>query len=124
MKVNYQVYQPGKRVKLQTTGGGDTSRMIQLQNDRVVTENNYFGVFSDADIGMPLGMEDQIIESVADEDIDTDDEILFAGRRTCHADLGPLARRIEMPNYQLTIKNMQIKGKISATEARANGIML
>jgi hypothetical protein len=69
---------------------------------------------------MPAGLEDQIIESAADEDIDTDDEILYAGRRTCHQDLLPLVRRIEMPNYVFTIKNTNIKNKISFNEQRSN----
>jgi len=51
--------------------------------------------------------EEALIESYQDEDIDTDDEILMAGTRTCYQDLIPLIRRIEMPNYLLTVKNMK-----------------
>lgn len=71
-------------------------------------ELTYFGVFSDAEIGMASGLEDKIIESVADEDIDTDDEILVSGIRVCHQDLVPLSRRLDMPNYSMLIKNKQL----------------
>lgn len=94
--------------------------MLQLQND-YTRQLNLFGVYSDAEIGMTeAGMDDKIIESVADEDIDTDDEILVSGIKVCHQDLCPLLRRLDMPNYQLIVKNMHIKGKIQATECRAN----
>lgn len=49
-------------------------------------EATHFRVFMDSEVGIPGGpyMDDKLIESVADEDIETDEEILYAGKRTCH----------------------------------------
>lgn len=89
--------------------------LIALQNERS-KQVHHFRLLTDIQIGIPQEpddrgskFEDKLIESYQDEDIDTDDEILMAGTRTCHQDLMPLMRRIEMPNYLLTIKNIKFQ---------------
>ncbi len=58
--------------------------MIELNNERE-QRRHLFRVFNDAEVGIPQGsvLDTHIIESHQDEDIDTDDEILNAGTRTC-----------------------------------------
>ena len=50
---------------------------------------------------------------MADEDLDTDTEILTSAIRTCHHDLIPLMQRVEMPNCQLFIKNTHLQRKVN-----------
>ena len=112
-----KVYFPGKRVQVNAKPDANTVNMLQLINYRN-SQNVHFGLYTDGDIGFPndVKFENQIIESYQDEDIDTDDDILYAGVKTCHHDLVPLARRIAMPNYTITIKNNNIAKKIKQVE--------
>jgi|LauGreDrversion4_2_1035121.scaffolds.fasta_scaffold208466_1 hypothetical protein len=85
--------------------------LVQLVNGKT-KEQVHFSLFSDSEIGMDKALENKLIDSVADEDLDTDTEILTSAIRTCHHDLVPLMQRLEMPNYQLYIKNLHLERKI------------
>jgi hypothetical protein len=87
--------------------------MIELLNERE-RRGHLFRVFTDAQVGIALGsvLDSHLIESHQDEDIDTDDEILIAGTRTCQNDLLPLIRRMNEPHYVMRIHNQRLLQRI------------
>lgn len=110
--MRYSIYQPGKKVKLEAQGLA-TANLVQLMNGRT-KEQVHFSLYTDAEVGFTnKSLEDKLVDSVADEDLDTDTEILTSAIRTCHHDLVPLMQRVEMPNCQLYIKNNHLQRKVN-----------
>ena len=71
-----------------------------------------FNVYRDCDMGITPGRSQQffdeyLFETIQDEDLNTDDEVLEAGVRQTYEDLGALQVMIEKPNYVRQLHNYE-----------------
>lgn len=71
-----------------------------------------FNVYRDCDMGIMPGQSQQffdefLFDSIQDEDLNTDDEVLDAGVRQTFEDLGALNVMIQKPNYVKQLHNYE-----------------
>ena len=71
-----------------------------------------FNVYRDCDMGIMAGSSQQffdefLFDSIQDEDLNTDDEVLEAGVRQTFEDLGALNVMIQKPNYVKELHNYE-----------------
>lgn len=71
-----------------------------------------FNVYRDCDMGIMPGQSQQffdeyLFETIQDEDLNTDDEVLEAGVRQTFEDLGALNVMIQKPNFVKQLHNYE-----------------